>query len=377
MNKPADKNAIMKQAQGAAPSSEATQIEQSRAVAQVQGALVVAQQRPRNVMDAMTRIREACGSQRLADRAFFRYSRGGGQITGPSIHLATELARCWGNVEFGIVELRRDDRKSESEMLAVAWDLETNARVTNSFIVPHRRDTKHGQKELTDLRDIYENNANAGARRLRECIFRIIPVHVREEAIDLCNATLEHGGGEPLPKRIEKMMAAFAGFNVTAAQIERRLGIAVAKMKPVDLANLGVVYQSIKRGEVRVEDEFPSDRAKAITDDLKGQEPTPGRPSNEAAETIMSPETAPASKQPAETPDNSTASEDVDSNADDWAAVAQEMIERIGEAGSLKALDAALASPRFRDLDRMATAAAQQWRAVTGFIEERRKELGG
>lgn len=365
MNKPADKKAIMTQSQATEPASEATQIEQSRAIAQVQGALVVAQQRPRNVMDAMTRIREACGNQRLADRAFFRYQRGGNNITGPSIHLATELARCWGNIEFGIVELRRDDRKAESEMLAVAWDLETNTRVTNSFIVPHKRDTKHGQKDLTDLRDIYENNANAGARRLRECIFRILPVHVREEATDLCNETLEHGGGEPLATRIDKMMAAFADFKVTTTQIERRLGIAVVKMKPVDLANLGIVYQSIRRGEVRVEDEFPPDRAKAISDGLKSAG-GPKAPDAEKQEPAT-PDTDPAS------PESGAATSESES---DWMVAAQEMIARIDEADSVEYLDVMMKSPRIKEpLDRMEAAAPQQHRAVTEFIAEKRKGL--
>ena len=52
---------------------------------------------------------DACKQPALADRAFFRYSRGGGAITGPSIHLARELARALGKVQYGITELRRDD----------------------------------------------------------------------------------------------------------------------------------------------------------------------------------------------------------------------------------------------------------------------------
>jgi len=157
------------------PSSEATQIEQTRAIAQVQGALIVAQQRPRDSIGAKNRMEEACSTKEMAELAFYRYQRGSSQISGPTIHLATEIARCWGNIDYGVSELSRDDIKGESEMLAYAWDLEVNNRVTNTFIVPHKRDKRSGPTQLTDLRDIYENNANAAARRLRECILRVLP----------------------------------------------------------------------------------------------------------------------------------------------------------------------------------------------------------
>lgn len=272
MNQIVTKEALTLQGHGnGAPASEATHIEQSRAIAQVQGALVVAQQRPRDTIVAAERMREACQLQALADHAFFRYSRGGSQISGPSIHLATELARCWGNVDHGITELRRDDLKRESEMLAYAWDLETNTRVTNSFIVPHRRDKKGGPIELIDMRDIYENNANQAARRLRECIFRILPKAYIEEAKSVCMETLQHGGGEPIEKRREKLLEAFAALSITRRQIEQKMGRAADKLTALDIGNLRVVYQSIRRGEVDKDEEFGADAGAEVASQLKKQ----------------------------------------------------------------------------------------------------------
>ena len=92
--------------------------------------------------------------------------------------------------------MRRDDEYGQSEMLALAWDVQTNTRSSNTFIVPHRRDTRNGPKALTDQRDIYENNANNAARRLREAIFAVLPTWFVEEAKDICNQTLNDGGGE-------------------------------------------------------------------------------------------------------------------------------------------------------------------------------------
>ena len=265
--------ALLMQAQRrtTAPSSEGTQVEISRAIAQVQGALVVAQQRPRDQIAAAERMREACSVQSLAERAFFRYSRGGSQITGPSIHLATELARCWGNVDYGITELRRDEGRGESEMLAYAWDLETNAKVANSFIVPHKRDKKGGAEALTDMRDIYENNANNAARRLRECIFRILPTSFLEEAKSVCDTTLQHGGGEPIEKRRDALLKAFADRKNSRQRFERNIGRAADKLTAHDIGVLRVIYQSIRRGEVTIEEEFPDDTGERVTADLMKQ----------------------------------------------------------------------------------------------------------
>ena len=270
-------------------SSEATLVEQSRAIAQVQGALVVAQQRPRDEIAARDRMEAACQLPMLADHAFYRYSRGGSQITGPSIHLATELARCWGNVDYGISELRRDDRKGESEMLSYAWDLETNQRNTNTFIVPHKRDKRGGPEPLVDLRDIYENNANAAARRLRECIFRVLPKSFVEDAKNICLHTLEHGGGEPIEQRRAKLLEAFADLGVTRKQVEAKMARSADRLTAYDVGVLRVVYQSIRRGETTSADEFPSDAGAEVAEALTG----PAKLEKETSQ--ASPENAPQS----------------------------------------------------------------------------------
>lgn len=239
------------------PRSEATQVEQSRAIAEVQAMVTVAQARPRDVTRAMEQMRQSCAMMGLAERAFFKFPRGGQTVAGKSIHLAVELARCWGNVNYGIRELSRDDLAGQSEMLAFAWDLETNSRADTTFIVPHKRDKKGGPEALVDLRDIYENNANNGARRLREMIFRIVPPWYREKAAELCHETLQRGeGDEPLPVRIANMVAAFASIGIARERLEARVG-SVDKMTAVDLANMIVSFKSIKTGEISKDEEFP------------------------------------------------------------------------------------------------------------------------
>jgi hypothetical protein len=242
----------------AATIGQATAVEQARAEAEVKAAVVVAQQCPRNVAVARQSMIESCEQKELAERAFFRYSRAGNRITGPTVHLARELARCWGNVQYGIAELRRDDIAGESEMMAFAWDVQTNTRSATTFIVPHVRDRQGGGVRLTETRDIYENNANMGARRVREAIFAILPPWFTEQAKAVCNKTIEAGDGTPVEERIAKAIDAFGKAGITKRQLEDKVGLRADKWTARDVAALEVVFRSLVSGESTRDEEFPS-----------------------------------------------------------------------------------------------------------------------
>ena len=99
---------------------------QQREIAEVQAAMLIARMNPRNQIEAMDRILQACTRPTLAQAALYSYSRGGSEVTGPSIRLAEAMAQCWGNFQFGVREL--EQRNGESTVEAFAWDVETNTR---------------------------------------------------------------------------------------------------------------------------------------------------------------------------------------------------------------------------------------------------------
>jgi hypothetical protein len=237
--------------------AQGTAVEQTRAAAEVLAAVQVAQQCPRDLQYARRIMQDSCRQQYLAERAFYRYPRGGQTITGPTVHLARELARCFGNVQYGIAELRRDDEFGQSELLAFAWDVETNTRTSNTFIVPHLRDKRGGPERLVDARDIYENNANNGTRRVRQAIWAILPPFFTQEAEEICRKTLADGGGRPLAHRITDAITGFKGLGVSVEQLEEKLGRSALRWDEFDVSQLGITYRSIERREIRVEDEFP------------------------------------------------------------------------------------------------------------------------
>lgn len=243
--------------------TQATAVEQARAVAEVAAAVQVAQQCPRDMRRAWAEMEEACRRYSLAERAFYQVpSRG----RGPSVHLARELGRIWGNLDAGVHELSRDDVRGMSEIRAYAWDQQTNVRTSRTFQVPHRR--MGGGATLTDLTDIYLNNQNIGARAVRECIFAALPADYVERAQDICRETLQKGDGTPLLDRIAKMVDAFAGIGVKVGQIETRLGRPRGQWTAVDVADLLVTFRSISKNETTADAEFAPERvtAKEITD---------------------------------------------------------------------------------------------------------------
>lgn len=252
----------------------AVTIESSKAIAEAQGKLIIAKNFPRDEHLAYAKAIEACKRKSLAEKAIYSYPRSGSTISGPSIRLAEELARCWGNVDFGIKELSQKD--GESEMSAYCWDMETNTMSSQTFVVAHVRDTKKGQVRLTEQRDIYENNANMAGRRLRARILAILPPDLVEAAVLECKKTLAGNNDTPISDRINKMVVAFNKFGVKIDTIEQRLGRKIDTMTTDDISEYIGIYNSLKDGNSSISDWFDvklnADKSKELTELIMGAE---------------------------------------------------------------------------------------------------------
>lgn len=251
----------------AAPTSSGAAALVQREVAEVQAAMVIAKRFPRDPKQAVERILTSCARPTLADAAVYEYARGGQSITGPSIRLAEELARQWGNMLCGVTEIARSG--GSSDCLAYAWDLETNFRDERRFTVKHWRDTRGGGYALTDERDIYETIANQGARRKRACILAVIPGDVAETAVKQCELTL-HTKGEMTPERIKNVLKSFEPYGVTKEQLETRIQRNIDSLTPGQAVQLGKILNSLKDGMSKAGDWFEmpdaAEGAKTATD---------------------------------------------------------------------------------------------------------------
>lgn len=256
---------------------QGTMVEQARAATEVQAQVYLAREFPRDTAAARKRMLEACAQIELAEAAFYSYPRSGETVSGLTIVAACELALIWGNISFGLTEMRRDDEYGQSEMLAYAWDLETNTRVSSTFIVPHLRETKKGNYRLKDSRDIYELNANVGNRRMRAAILKTLPRWYVLAAERALRDTLKRSvadSGKPLAVQIQEAgQRLWRDYGLTPAQLEHKFGRPLAKWTADDLVQLRIIADSLDRREIRVDEAFP--QAKVTAEEIAAGSPPP------------------------------------------------------------------------------------------------------
>lgn len=253
-----EKKNVVVQAGSSLPTENINQgtvaIESSRAVAEAQGKLLIAKKFPRNETEAFAKAIQSCQRPGLASKAFYSYPRGKETVTGVTIRFAEELARCYGNLDYGIKELSNSN--GQSEMQAYCWDLETNTMSLQNFTNKHIRESKYGNTELKSQRDIYELNANMGARRLRSRILAILPPDLVEECIQECRRTLAGDNSTPIIDRINKMVVAFQKIGVSKEQLEKRLNHTVESVTEEELVELTGIYNGIRTKETKVSEWF-------------------------------------------------------------------------------------------------------------------------
>jgi hypothetical protein len=221
---------------------------QARELAETQTKYLMAERFPRDEVKAMDRILNSFSRAGLAERSQYQFSRGGTDITGPSIHAAQAIAQGWGNMEIGWRELARGIGPNGvpfSEVEAFAVDLQGRVPSRIAFIVPHWRDTKSGGYKLKDERDIYELCANQAQRRKRACILSVVPTDVVDTAMAQAATTLT-AKADTSPEAMAKMLQAFGEFGVTKEHIEKRIQRRLDAIQPAQVVSLKRIYASLR-----------------------------------------------------------------------------------------------------------------------------------
>lgn len=224
----------------------AVAIEQERAIAEAQGQLILAKRFPRDLNAAYAEIMESCKHPSMAAVAFYSVPRAGGSVTGPSIRLAEELARVCGNIEYGHRELSRDAGKSEVEVYA--WDKQTNTRRIRQITVGHTIDTRNGPKPCRDQKEVDDLIANKASKQMRSLVLSLMPVWLKESAMEECRKTLAGDNKEPLSVKIRGMTQAFAPYGVTVKHLETYLGHALDQTTRDELIDLVGIHNAMKEG---------------------------------------------------------------------------------------------------------------------------------
>lgn len=239
----------------------------NRAIAEVLAATKMAQLNPRDLGVATDKMKFIAGKKSFAEMAEYSFPRGDTNVIGPSIRLAEELCKCYGNVQYGITEISKTQEETVYEVYC--WDIENNVRVARRFSQEHVRFKKDKQNKgkkirevLTDTRDIYEIVANHAARRLRAVILEVLPAWYVEEAREACRDTLAKDK-TPIKDKFAKIIEMFAEFSVTEQMLVEKIGKPLNEMVAKDASNLKLIYNSIHTGMANVSDHFTFEKEKA------------------------------------------------------------------------------------------------------------------
>lgn len=244
-------------------SASTSNLEEARAIAQIQGGMIMAKRFRRDEQLALTKVLSTCNVIQFADEAEFAFPRGGKTVRGPTIRLLEEICRHWGNLEWNVMELNRSDTESLASTYCV--DLENNTWARRQFVVPHTRDKNEDggrgnvqQVILKSDRDIYEKIANMGSRRVRACMEQLIPKYIVDAAVDRCRETKSNRDRQtPLADRITRITEAFGKRSVTPGMLGKWLkGRPLKDMLENEYQDLYAIYTSIKDGYARIEEHF-------------------------------------------------------------------------------------------------------------------------
>ena len=274
----------------------------AREEAEVKAAIVLARRFPRDEAAAYTKIMRSCDRPGFADGAAYRFPRGGQNVTGPSIDLARELARCWGNIRYGLRVVSADD--DQVHIKGYAYDCETNNYVEaeDKFArLVQRKNRQTGQTEWVapDERDLRELVNRRGAICTRNAILQLMPPDVIDDAMVRANTTLQRAAAGEIKQdpaqAMRRMASAFSEFGVTSEMLEKKIGHPLSALSPEEFATLRQIFASLRDGQSRREEHFEvggvapqgeptGSRAAQALDKLKGTE-TPKEPEAPKAET--------------------------------------------------------------------------------------------
>jgi len=225
-------------------------IEQERAIAEARGQIQLAKMFPRSMAEAQQELLEACKDPVFAKSAFYSVPNRG---SGPSIRFAEEVARCYGNFEYGHRELSRTQGKSEIEVFA--WDKEKNNVSKRQITVAHIVDTKKGPKHLKDQADIDNRIANVASKQMRGRILALLPKALVEIGLKECRDTIAGKTEASATANRMAMIRDFSSMGVTVSMLSKYLGHSVDECTSDDLTDLFGVSNAIRQG-AKIKDYF-------------------------------------------------------------------------------------------------------------------------
>lgn len=233
-----------------------------RAESEVRAQVFLAKQYPRNELIVFQRVLAAMDRVEMAEDATYSFPRGTSTIMGPSVYLAREAARIWGNIRHGLRRISTTDDLIHIQ--GWAYDVETNAyaEAEDQFKPLIQRKQKDGTTKWVepDERDLRELVNRRGAFLIRNCILELLPSDLINSAIARSFQTKEaKASGKLKENREDALRNLVLGFDrqgITVAMLEEYLRHPLNAITASEFAELQGIGKAIKDGQAVREDYF-------------------------------------------------------------------------------------------------------------------------
>lgn len=234
---------------------------QAEAVSRVQSSIVIAKKFPRNENQAFQSLMKACKRPSFADTVVYAFPRGGRTITGPSVSLAREAARVWGNIHYGLKVIT--DVEEDRTIRGWAWDVESNTYVESEDnfkkVIQRRQYDSAGNHtgtidEVASERDLRELTNRRGAILVRNSLLQLLPKDLIDDAVEASKVTLKGEAKEDPEAFRKKLITAFGAINISVDDLEHFLNDKIDRAQGDQLTELRSIYKALTEGGAKWSD---------------------------------------------------------------------------------------------------------------------------
>ena len=247
----------------------------TKARAEVESQLIMARKFPRNEDDIRTKVLKTCRIYSFAEKAKYKKPQGKKYnestrsyeqqfVIGPSIRLAEELFRQWGNSTMEMMVLYENAKVRIVNCKAM--DLQTLAISTGQFLIEktvERKDAKfrevisermNSNNEKISLvvateDEVFSKQNQIGSKYRRNLIMQLMPVWLVSEAIAMIDETIKAGIKENPDKAKLDMIDTFAKIGILPSDLEKYIGHPMAQINADEILELKDLCTAIGEGE--------------------------------------------------------------------------------------------------------------------------------
>lgn len=243
---------------------------------EIQAAVISAKRFPRDEFAATTKAIKSFQRPTMAEDALYSFPRGGQKVRGPSVYSARELARCWGNLRYGLRVVGITERV---HIKGFAFDLESNNYIEaeDEFAKRIQRKGRDGVAKWVepDERDLRELISRRGAILVRNCILQLLPPDLVEDCMATADQTMEDVARNELKQSpeeaLKRLVFVFDRIGVSTEVLEKKLGHPLKAVDAKEIAELRQIYSSIKDGHTTREEQFDLAKPGHESDELNSK----------------------------------------------------------------------------------------------------------